>query len=145
MTVIAFDGKTLAADKMCQHGHTMSPVVKIYRVGLELVGVSGCFADGMELLQWFRDGAVPKDYPAASRSRDGGAALLVIDPDGRARKYEIGPVPFYFDCTHVAAGCGDESALVAMACGKTAPEAVEMAIRFNSNCGLGIDTLELNP
>jgi 20S proteasome alpha/beta subunit len=145
MTVICWDGKTLAADRMCQHGHTASPVVKIFRVRDELVGVSGCFPDGMELLDWFRAGAVPKDFPSASRSREGGAALLVIGADGRARKYEIGPYPFFFDSTQVAAGCGDESALVAMACGKNAREAVEMAIRFNSGCGLGVDTLELNP
>jgi hypothetical protein len=145
MTIIAYDGKTLAADKQCLHGNTRSSVTKIFRVGSELVGVSGCLPDGMELLEWFRAGATPSAFPSASRSRDGGAALLVIGADGRARKYEVGPTPFYFDERQVAAGCGDEAALVAMACGKNAREAVEMAIRFNYGCGLGIDTLELNP
>lgn len=144
MTVIAWDGKTLAADKMCLHGNTRSAVTKIFRVGKELVGISGCFPDGMELLEWFRDGAKASDFPSINRNHDRGAALLVIGVDGRPRKYEVGPIPFYFDGPHAAGGCGDEAALVAMACGRTAREAVELAIRFNSGCGLGVDALELS-
>lgn len=40
-----------------------------------------------------------------------------------------------------AAGSGADYAMGAMAAGKDAKEAVEIACRFDINCGLGVDVL----
>lgn len=146
MTVIAWDGRTLAADKLCTFGPTKGTVTKIFRHGDCLVGIAGNLSVGMETLEWFKAGAVPADYPAANRvdrSEGGGASLFVIRPDGTAWKYESTPVPWKFDSAFCAVGSGDESALVAMHCGKSAREAVEIVCRFNTGCGNGVDILTL--
>lgn len=142
MTVIAWDGKTLAADRRCMLGNTIRSTTKIFRVYGELVGVSGDYVRGLEVLEWFREGAVADRFPAPRGAFQGN--LIVIDAKGRARRYEENPIPYMLEDEHAAAGCGDESALVAMALGATAREAVEIVCRFNYGCGNGIDTLEIS-
>jgi hypothetical protein len=141
MTVIAWDGKTLAADRRCMLGNTIRSTTKIFRVFGELVGVSGDYVRGLEVLAWFRAGAVPADFPTPRGTFQGN--LLVISASGKARRYEEGPIPYMLEDVHAAAGCGDESALVAMHLGATAREAVEITSRFNYGCGNGVDTLTL--
>lgn len=143
MTVIAFDGKTLAADKLACFGNTKGTVTKIFRVFDCLVGTCGTLPIGMELLEWFRAGSEPKDYPVANRDGEKGASLIVVRPGGIVWKYESSPVPFRVEGKFCAFGCGDESALIAMELGCDARRAVELVIKYNIVCGNGIDTLEL--
>lgn len=144
MTVIAWDGKTLAADKLGSNGNTKTTVLKIYRHEGELLGVTGNMSIGMEMLAWYMAGAKAADYPASNKDADkAGCSLVVIGADGSVKKYESGPHAFRMFGQYLAFGCGDEAALVAMHCGKTAAEAVEIACMFNSGCGNGVDTLAL--
>ncbi len=143
MTVIAWDGKTLAADKQVTYGVTKQVVTKIFRHGEMLLAICGNASAGMELIEWFKSGAVPRDYPEGNRKEDSGASLIVISVDRIVRKYECGPFPSVLEGPFCAFGSGDESALVAMACGLDARAAVEVTCRFNTGCGMGIDTLEL--
>lgn len=143
MTVIAWDGKTLAADKLACFGATRGTVTKIFRSGNCLLAVAGNLSAGMELLQWFKAGAEPADYPPGNRVENQGASLIVVRPDRTVWKFESSPYAFRVEGDFCAFGCGDESALIAMECGKTAQEAVEIASKYNTGCGNGIDTLEL--
>lgn len=143
MTVIAFDGKTLAADRLVVFGNTKGSVTKVFRVGAHLVGIAGSASLGMEALEWFKGGADPSKYPERNRESDSGASLLVIRPDRTAWKYESSPYPFQLEGPYCAIGCGDEAALVAMSLGKTAAEAVEIASQHNVFCGNGVDALTL--
>lgn len=143
MTCIAFDGKTLAADKLVCYGNTKGTVTKIFRHGAELLGVAGSVAIGFEVMEWYKAGAVPAQYPTSNRPADDGASLIVIRSDGTVWKFERGPYPYRIEDAQSAFGCGDESAKVAMACGLSAREAVLMACRFNTGCGNGVDTLTL--
>lgn len=148
MTIICWDGRTLAADKRRLHGRTIVTTTKIERFvnaktkDLELLGVAGDASDARELAAWYKSGADPETFPARSRNSEEGAALLVIAKHGtEVKEYFSGPYPLNFDQKQVALGCADEGAYIAMACGKTAAEAVELVSRFNSGCGNGVDTL----
>jgi hypothetical protein len=147
MTVIAFDGVTLAADKLASSGNTRMVTTKIFRseyfVG-RLLAVTGDLSVGMEMVEWHEAGAHPAAFPKSNTDPDKGCSLVVIHPDATVWKYESGPHPFELEGEFHAFGCADEAALVAMACGKTAAEAVELASRFSRGCGNGVDTLTLN-
>lgn len=144
MTVVCWDGTTLAADKMVENGRTVSLTTKIHKVNGSLVGLAGDLSYPLELLHWFRYGADPSTFPRFFKDPHRvEVAMLVISPDGSARQFLDGPFPARITQTHAAIGCGEESAYVAMACGLDAKAAVEMVCRFNSGCGGGVDTLTL--
>ncbi len=143
MTVVAWDGKTLAADKLVTFGSTRGTVTKIFRHGGELLAITGDVSIGQELLAWYRDGAVPAEYPPSNRDPSKGASLICILPSGKVWKYESSPHPFMLEGKFAAFGCADEMALVAMECGKSAREAIEVVCKFNIHCGNGVDVLEL--
>jgi hypothetical protein len=138
MTVIAWDGKTLAADKRSTFGGTPLTTTKIVRVFDKLVGAAGESGKCRAAVQWLRNGGKPEDYKGFD-----GAQLLVIDAAGVPWMYDESPQPIRLDDKCVAIGGGMSEAMVAMACGKNAREAVELACRFNTGCGNGIDVLEL--
>ena len=142
MTVIAWDGKTLAADKLACFGATKGTVTKIHRVYDCLIGVTGNLSMGMELIDWFKDGAIHKDYPAGNREENSGSSLIVVKPDKTVWKYESTPHPFKVEGEFCAFGSGDESAMIAMDCGCDARRAVEVTCKYNTGCGNGIDVLE---
>lgn len=145
MTVIAWDGKTLAADKLCCNGSTRNTTTKIFRHGDDLLAVTGDLSGGMEMLYWYRDGAESSKFPPANRDpqKSGYCSLIVIKSDKTVWKYEVSPYPFLLEGSFNAFGCADEAALVAMACGKSAAQAIELVSRFNTGCGNGIDVLEM--
>jgi hypothetical protein len=143
MTVVAWDGQTLAADKLACHGWTRNTVTKIFRHGKELLGVTGTLSVGLEMRDWYAAGAERSAFPASNRDHDKGSSLVVVKPNGEVWKYESGPVPHRIEGKFCAFGSGDEAALVALACGKTAAEAVGLVSMFNTTCGNGIDALTL--
>lgn len=138
MTVIAWDGHALAADKQatdCGLGRT---VTKIHRIGDLLVSSCGNCSHGRALIDWVRKGRVIADFPKAGN--DGRATLLVIE-NGRVKSYEEGPHPIELEDTFYACGSGRDYAMAALALGKTAVEAVQLACRFDTDCGMGWDVL----
>lgn len=142
MTVIAWDGKTLAADKRACNGTLRSVTTKIRRVGKDLVGYTGDASEGEELLAWFRFGADPEKFPAHLRSdSQHWARLVVVTPKREVLVFERGPHPVVFEDRFFAAGSGRDFALAAMHLGKSATEAVEVASVFDTSCGDGMDAL----
>lgn len=143
MTCIAWDGRTLAADRLMCNGCTSQSTTKIQRHGSELIGITGDLSIGLEVRAWYVAGADPALFPSSNRNPEKGASLIVVKATGEVWKFESGPYAFRVEGVFCAFGSGDEAALVAMACGKTAAEAVEMAAMFNTTVGHGVDTLEL--
>lgn len=142
MTVIAWDGKTLAADKMASNGGSKFRVTKIWRIKKCLIGVCGDYAPSMAVKRWFEQGANPKDWPECNQDKDCWAALLVIDPQKQIWRYEREPYPFKIEEPFFAVGCGKEAAMAAMHMGASAKKAVKIAALVSPECGLGVDTLE---
>ena len=141
MSVIAWDGHTMAADKRACIGTLIRTTTKICRVGDALCAYAGDAAGGEEMLAWFKAGAKPADFPPGQRT-DEWSGLLVVRR-GEILKYERNPYPVRFDDKFFSIGCGRDFALAAMHLGHDARTAVEVAIALDSGCGNGIDTLEL--
>jgi 20S proteasome alpha/beta subunit len=148
MTVIAWDGKTLAADKRCSSNGMLSTVTKVFKVTTDrdetlLVGGSGepCFIGAM--LAWIKAGRQESSFPAHQRDKDDWQPILVIEEDGTPSFYERTPFPIRFEQGCVAIGSGREFARAAMYLGQTARQAVEVACALDAGCGNGIDELRL--
>lgn len=137
MTVIAWDGKTLAADKRATGDGMANAVTKIKRVGKCLVATTGSLPDGMALLDWYARGAKPADYPSGGMK----AVLIVITADKKILEYNGGH-PYEIEDPYYAMGSGRAFATMAMRLGKTAEEAVKLTCEFDVSCGNGIDILE---
>jgi hypothetical protein len=141
MTVIAWDGQALAADKRATSGNVAYTVTKVERFGSHLLGTVGEADVAHDLREWFKAGAEPKDFPKSAR-RDT-ATLVVITVGVRPRAFATSPHPMLYADDQLVWGCGRDFALAAMHLGCDARRAVEVACVFDVGCGNGIDTLEL--
>lgn len=144
MTIVCWDGKTLAADKLRTTVGLKSTATKIYRLSMgELVGFSGSEVHAMRLLKWFKDFR-GGEFPAPIGD-DTGADALFIETSGDAWFYHstCGGVGIKRDDPFLAMGAGRDYALAAMHLGFDARKAVEVACHFDAGCGNGIDTLTL--
>lgn len=146
MTVVAWDGETLAADKRSIVNGTRRTLTKIIRhpTRPELLAITGCWTAGAEVRDWYVRGGQASEFPAAAREADNFARLVVVSPDG-VKCFEGSPAPVVFDDTQAAFGSGADFALAAMYLGANAVRAVEVASRLSAECGDGVDTLTLVP
>lgn len=143
MTCIAFDGKTLAADKRFTFACVSRTTTKIFRLpDGRLAAIAGDGASGFETIEWIKAGSDPEKFPACQRNRDSRATVTIFGKDG-VWLYESEPTPAPIEDRFFADGSGRDYAMAAMHCGKTAREAVEIACLFDHGCGNGIDVLEL--
>lgn len=144
MTVIAFDGKTLAADRMSGSQYIKSPAsIKAHRIRGCLVGLAGEAAMNAEWRAWFAAGAKPEDFPSTFRDSDKCSTALVITESGEINVYQATPYPIVIVGPTHAIGSGAEAAMAVMALGHDARKAVEIASVVCAGCGNGIDTIEL--
>lgn len=144
MTIIAWDGTTLAADRLCSNGGTRESITKIWKVGGHLLAGSGNAYLSSAMTEWFRGGRVPAAYPKDVWEATDGGNFWVIEPTGRLVEYATKvPVGVSVDPQPMAIGCGRRCALAAMHLGFDARRAVEVAIAIEIGCGMGVDTLTL--
>lgn len=142
MTTIAFDGKVLAADKQATTNTLKHTTTKIFRVGDIRCGFAGCAPIGRELLNWAENGFDPEDFPESARDTEENYTVFLVVEKEALRCYEASPYPLLFEDTYFATGSGGPIATAAMALGKSAVEAVELASKLDSNTGMGVDFLE---
>src|SRR5690606_6491601 len=117
MSVVVWDGTTLAADRQVAAGQVKQAMTKLRRLpDGRLAGFVGAMGRGVALLDWLTRGADPATFPAL---RDDGdyAELLVVHPDGRTESYENHPVPMVWLAPPVATGSGAGPALGAIHAG----------------------------
>lgn len=141
MTVVAWDGKTLAADKMAASGGHGITTTKVFRVHGALIGMAGPGDTCRALLHWARTGFEPDKFPEVAKT--GEADMLVVHRDGEVVCFGGGPHPLKIEDRCAAIGCGRDFALAAMYLGCDARRAVEVASALDIHCGRGIDALEL--
>lgn len=141
MSVVAWDGETLAADRRVCFGNLYRTTTKVFKFDSVLAAYVGDSSIGEEVLAWFRNGGDVKDFPSAQRDKDGGTELLIVWPNKVIWTYGRTPHPVKLHPQKFANGSGRDFALAAMHCGKTATEAVEIACLFDIACGNGIDAL----
>jgi len=142
MTVIAWDGLSLAADKQCTSCGNPTTVTKIFRVPGGVVGFTGNEGHAMALLAWFRAGRIDADWP--KKAGDDSASAIFATPEGlQLYSGEDGPNPARREDKFCAWGAGRDYALAAMHLGHTAKEAVEVACALDITCGMGVDVMDI--
>ena len=143
MTIICWDGTTLAADKRATYSGMICTVTKIHRVNGLLVGGSGDSCHILALIEWVREGRKIEKFPKHQEDKDDSVSLLVVELDGTTSSYERTPYPIKYEQRNVCIGSGREYARAALHLGCNSSDAVSAAIALDSGCGNGIDTLTL--
>lgn len=144
MTVIAWDGKTLAADRQMTWADMRSTVCKLRQLPSgEVLGVTGDSVRAISVLRWYEDGADPEKWPKCQGEAEY-ARLIVARHGGKLVYFDWCPVEQIILDPYMAFGVGRDFAMGAMAMGADAQKAVAIACRFSVGCGLGIDAFEIS-
>lgn len=145
MTIVVWDGKTLAADKMGTIAGAPYTVTKLVRLKDMLIGISGHLGHGLAMCAWLDSGGNPADFPDAkgpsNDNNSNSGYLLVVHRNGRLERYEGTPHPIIISDSYHVLGSARDFALAALHLGKDAVGAVEVACLLSTECGRGIDTL----
>lgn len=142
MTVIAWDGKYLAADRRATAQDTLTYSTRKIEKGKngELLATVGDADAGRAMIEWRKGKG---DFPTFPEDCD--VELIVIT---KAKKILIfGPrfeQPIEIFDKFMAWGSGRGYAMACMALGLRADEAVIMASRFDPGCGGGVDMLYID-
>jgi ATP-dependent protease HslVU (ClpYQ) peptidase subunit len=139
VTTIAWDGRTLAADKLATSpSGVASTVTKIRRLkNGTLLAWHGPCESGLMVADWYERGADAKDWPECQK--DNNATLIVVQPNGKVFEYESLPVAQAIEDIFMAWGSGRLAALGAMMMGADATKAVKAACVFDVYSGGGVD------
>lgn len=138
MSILVFDGLTLAADSQANADHCSFPFPKIMRVEDKLVGAIGPLQSVSRLFDWAsnaflsepREGLSPNKFPTDVK----GAQLLVVSKDKGVIRYNGSPTPLLHGMNKIAIGEGAPFAYGALHMGATAEQAVAAAIQFSPHC-----------
>lgn len=141
MSVVVWDGKTLAADRACFRSGLMSEVRKLVESDTHVAGFVGRYGPGREMAQWAVDGADPVTFDSDWKETEvlcvDKASLCAFLYDGSATPIPaVGPV----STGEAAAAAG---ALALVVCGVyQSREAVKFMVnskRFDA-VGFGVDS-----
>lgn len=141
MSVIAWDGKTIAADKRAVSEGLQRTTTKLYIHNNSVLGFVGSQAHGLALVDWYKNGADVTKYPEFQKTEDW--TRLIVAEYCMCKTYEQTPYPLTVEDTRSAWGSGRDYALGAMYAGKNAEEAVRVASFYDINCGNGITIFNL--
>ena len=142
MTVVAFDGRYVAADRMISNDsgmHGTSRKINVWKD--EVLVTTGAADHGEALLIWYKDGKKPDAFPRETHNKD--ASLYIFKLNAPVMCFQCWPAPVIFTMTEFAAGCGTEVARTAMYLGRDAREAAKITCELNVYCGGGIDYVDL--
>jgi ATP-dependent protease HslVU (ClpYQ) peptidase subunit len=138
MTTVAWDGKSLAADRRMAGWMDAGKIFKL-KDGRVLAG-AGWLDEIIEVAAWLDNGGDERDKPTVDAEDDESATdYLLIDGDKcywLTAPY-LRPVEVLDGMA--AVGSGAKFALGAMEAGKTAAEAVVIASKFDPHTGGGVD------
>lgn len=83
MTVIAWDGRVLAADKLCCIGTTTSTVTKIKIIDGSMWGGCGDFDTVQSIFKWAEEGKIIEGWPLVQKDKDRWASVINITKEGK--------------------------------------------------------------
>ena len=142
MTTIAFAEGTIAADSQMTSGGAKLRIKKLHRLSDgSLFAGSGEVALISRMLKWAEAGFPEKPRPRITE--DSEIECIVVRPNGAIWLVDDKLEPLEIDEPFAAIGSGFAYALGAMACGKSAVEAVEIAARFDADTSAPLHTMEL--
>lgn len=166
MSVVAWDGKTLAADcagtesYMTRISRKMRVICCGERVEQDdatgrlnmhiqdregpkvVLSAVGDAEAGMVLMDWYEAGAEVKDWPSFQEDRDNFTRLIVATCWG-VFQYDQLPIAQPVTDPFMAWGSGRDFAMGALARGANARDAVLVTNRFSTVCGHGVDSCRI--
>ena len=146
MSVIAWDGRILAADRRLCIGGLPRQTSKLFWTKPEyLLAYAGSAEIGVALVDWYESGAEVCEFPVTLADTDNDenrAELLIVHQNGTIETYSRSPYPVRIKDSQYATGSGRDFAMAAMHLGKNAIEAVEIACLFDIYCGDGVDSVQ---
>jgi hypothetical protein len=144
MTVIAYDGLFVAADRLITNEGGMKGITRKLDVWEDWVlATSGAADHGDALIVWFKDGKKPDAYPR-HHDNDKGSYLYAFKLGHPVLCFQTWPTPIIFPMDMFAAGTGNDIARTAMHLGRDAREACKIACELNIYCGEGVEYVSLS-
>lgn len=142
MSVVAWDGTHLVADNQVTSGSQPKKTKKVFKMTRQGIiyglGFVGNAAEGLELVEWYKSGADPDEYPIYPETE-----LVVCTRSWCLSCTDGGKIPFRIEEPYYATGSGGTYADSALALGKTARQAVLHAIKNDVYCGMGTTSIKL--
>ena len=138
MTTIAWDGKTLAADRQAHHGTSNTKYERKKLSVLDGKAIAGAGRASLNdaMTNWITCGG---DLPDACK--EGEYTVVVAKGENNCEVYEGVPIPLVIPAgVKLAWGSGAQAAMAAMECGKNAEEAIQIASRVDLDTGMGYDS-----
>lgn len=130
MSVLVWDGTTLAADSHANNGNLAFPLPKLWQLpDQRLAGAVGPLRSLTLLREWSQDG-MNSPFPLSSD----GAQLLVVSKEKGVERYSGRPTPHLHGLNKLAIGEGAPWAYGALYMGATAEQAVAAAIEGCVHC-----------
>ena len=140
MSVVVWDGISLAADRQCTNGEFRFNTQKLFRhQNGTLSAFTGSIDTGLAMRRWYDEGAQRETWPVGQRHENW--SRLIIATDIAVFYYEQEPEAIPLLQKQMAWGSGRDFALGALAMGATAQQAVEIANQYCISCGFGVDVL----
>jgi hypothetical protein len=131
MTVIAWDGTTLAVDSQMTTVNRRTFTDKLFKHKDEVLAITGNLDVCAALVAWYKGGNV-ESFPPMNEDNK---SYLVVARKGEVEYYGETPYPVKINDRFFALGSGADFAISAMHCGKSAVEAVEIACLYDIHCG----------
>ena len=142
MTTVAYDGKTLAADRRMNGWEVVG---KIFPLGDgRYFSGAGAYDDIAEVAAWIAGGCKKSSKPDVSEDeKDDNSCYVIASPEGLWWVSTPHLRQIKSNNTIYATGTGAAYALGAMAMGASAKRAVEIASQFDPQTGSGVDVVNL--
>lgn len=142
MSVIAWDGKILAADRQGTFSNMRRTGRKIYKLeNGNVIAFCGSISTSLLLLDWYKSGADKEKWPEEIQQGDKWCNIIVAEK-GKCRFMDQQPFFLPVFDPFAAWGIGADFAIGAMEMGADAKTAVEIAIKWSEGCGCGVDWFE---
>ena len=114
MTVIAYDGKSVAADRMSVSNGLAREAKKLFKLeDGTVIAVTGDHPLSLELMSWYANGRQEGKCPC-NRDKDNYGSIVVFDANGKVWYYENCAQPFEILDKFTAWGCGRDYAVAAL-------------------------------
>lgn len=147
MTTIAWDGKTLAADRGSWSGGFHCAAKKVFRITAPdgrvfLVAMLGNAAFATDVLRWMQGGAHPGACLDADKEHD---CAVVVDERRKVWRLSSHRLTYreYPGKLH-SAGAGQEVVMGALMAGADARKAVRITMQVSDYAARGVDSVRFN-
>lgn len=138
MTIIVYDGVTLAMDGAGIHEGAKVPIVKAWQtIGDEVVAGVGNAAQIAVMRDWYTAGAKSETFPETQRASNPWCELIVVGKHG-LKRYENTPSAIQHGHHKCAFGVGKDFAYGALGAGADAQKAAQVALSYAPDTGHGI-------